>query len=1381
MNNQDYGFSQVDSDFHINVPKGNNVPAAFQSEDGMGINFTRSTYEMGAGSYYEGMARGPDGSHLVQDAQSVPTKAGLGCAVYNIGVNEDSAGYASSSGQAQVPGGQQYCSPYLNVNVENASALPFANCIQPPPETEFLRNVSQSQQCVDQFQHQDFQPHSNVFHNRVSSNDKAESNALEPSTNIFPPGGTEFMECNPTPQILYPPANANPIETTTSVYSAGNEPTLIPSSFAESPLHCMNEYTQFETPLLSEKCHAISATNVLQRGNSQAPSSENVMRNNGESNNYSGVSETIGCDKTSVSNLTSVTESLLTTPQKLSESYLGLGDPDLSSTLNNRISVQSPREDCRLDSGSQSKVCNEQSTVDHMLNVAEAEEDSAGTLVTPEKESEFGLPVGQETEHKDEFTVQSMSEVTALEGEGKTEEGKSSAPQEEHCSTKELSASVETLDDLADKLEEGIASTSENITMDEGSSAKGRPLSPMITDMDTTLGEGQETDISMSTEAVGAVEHPKDHDKDNVRITRSGTGSLRNRTQRFIEEYDDSDDSSHGFINAEDREYEEGAELAPCTVDSSITVPQNVLTVTPDEEDYYKRKFSNGVNSVLKMRLHCTSCNRHIGAAPNYIHLGNRHKVLRVLICNRCCSFYGVGKFPKDSDGSELYCRWCGQGGQVICCSTCPNVFCKPCIRRNLGPAQLDIISNLDDWACFLCNYKVLWELRSICWAVLTYTRQKKTDAISSSDAKKMLDLEEDNSKCCNTKNHKRKKSHVKSKASASYINTSQKTPVPREDDSFNTFEFGHFLFQNQNFLEAVEIGEIGEMGGDVSKAVGTAGPTSAEEDDFIDPSQFVQPVLEEQQPPKSSGPALQRRLCQAMHTITAPAPQGQPHSVRPKTLQRTIHTAPQQTILRAPQQIVHRLPHRAVQRTSHPATFRATSPRIVIRQGNLMQPGLVPINNQPNSISPPTLRAPVSHPASSGSHARNPPHFLNNVEGVRSLDQMQSLDKVPWFRDAIDGIRATGFALSKRIRDLEARFHSLKNKQDVEKVMILGKKLQRLNTKTMLRYQQMHLNLQDACKRWYIKKLGANSAKAQKVDPLSLYSDCPSDWDDDRELSKPLEKVMIPVNSAALQRGVVRPSVRPTVSVNNPPPLIRTGTPLSVLGPRVTVATIGPRPSSLIRLPSVKTALSSDVTVTYSRQPLPGPKSGAVRYRQIPSSQLNASLLKRGNPLGVGTFLNERNGLNSVSVTLAPSAKRKRVESFSSDGSDVVVCPTIPDLLEMHNIKPCKVMLYRNDSFIESFLEKQHQKRCLESFVSTSLEMSNGVDSIPRMDNLSSDLLSNNGVEILDGISEREESVIQDTLTVGVSALHTAPEEDDDIEIIDEVRPLNTISCDNN
>ncbi|XP_048516824.1 transcriptional regulator ATRX-like isoform X2 [Dendroctonus ponderosae] len=107
-----------------------------------------------------------------------------------------------------------------------------------------------------------------------------------------------------------------------------------------------------------------------------------------------------------------------------------------------------------------------------------------------------------------------------------------------------------------------------------------------------------------------------------------------------------------------------------------------------------------------------------IGANNRFVHL-----LLKVLICKNCYHFNTSGEFKKDEDGSELYCRWCGQGGQVLCCSSCEFVFCKRCIKNNFGVKKFKEIRNSDDWSCFRCHPEQLSSLRASCAEFMEYYR----------------------------------------------------------------------------------------------------------------------------------------------------------------------------------------------------------------------------------------------------------------------------------------------------------------------------------------------------------------------------------------------------------------------------------------------------------------------------------------------------------------------------------------------------------------------------------------------------------------------------------------------------------------------------------
>ena len=56
-----------------------------------------------------------------------------------------------------------------------------------------------------------------------------------------------------------------------------------------------------------------------------------------------------------------------------------------------------------------------------------------------------------------------------------------------------------------------------------------------------------------------------------------------------------------------------------------------------------------------------------------------RHPLLGVIMCMTCKRFYKDGSgWQEDEDGCDKYCRWCGQGGELILCDKqyCPAAFC---------------------------------------------------------------------------------------------------------------------------------------------------------------------------------------------------------------------------------------------------------------------------------------------------------------------------------------------------------------------------------------------------------------------------------------------------------------------------------------------------------------------------------------------------------------------------------------------------------------------------------------------------------------------------------------------------------------------------------
>ncbi|XP_041864053.1 transcriptional regulator ATRX-like [Melanotaenia boesemani] len=112
----------------------------------------------------------------------------------------------------------------------------------------------------------------------------------------------------------------------------------------------------------------------------------------------------------------------------------------------------------------------------------------------------------------------------------------------------------------------------------------------------------------------------------------------------------------------------------------------------------------------------CTACGRQV----NHYRKDSlyRHPVLKVLICKACYKYYSSDDISKDGDGMDEQCRWCAEGGNLICCDFCSNAFCKKCILRNLGRKELSGILE-SKWYCYVCSPEPLFDLVVACNSVL--------------------------------------------------------------------------------------------------------------------------------------------------------------------------------------------------------------------------------------------------------------------------------------------------------------------------------------------------------------------------------------------------------------------------------------------------------------------------------------------------------------------------------------------------------------------------------------------------------------------------------------------------------------------------------------
>uniref|UniRef100_A0A8D3CJC6 DNA helicase n=1 Tax=Scophthalmus maximus TaxID=52904 RepID=A0A8D3CJC6_SCOMX len=137
-------------------------------------------------------------------------------------------------------------------------------------------------------------------------------------------------------------------------------------------------------------------------------------------------------------------------------------------------------------------------------------------------------------------------------------------------------------------------------------------------------------------------------------------------------------------------------------------------------------------DDTLQKKISCTACGKQVNQfQPNSVY---EHPALKVLICKSCYKYYTSDDISRDSDGMDEQCRWCAEGGKLICCDYCNNAFCKKCILRNLGRKELSVITDENSkWHCYVCRSEPLLDLVSKCHSImekqeLVQLKQRKPD-----------------------------------------------------------------------------------------------------------------------------------------------------------------------------------------------------------------------------------------------------------------------------------------------------------------------------------------------------------------------------------------------------------------------------------------------------------------------------------------------------------------------------------------------------------------------------------------------------------------------------------------------------------------------------
>ncbi|XP_074649962.1 uncharacterized protein LOC141905101 [Tubulanus polymorphus] len=222
----------------------------------------------------------------------------------------------------------------------------------------------------------------------------------------------------------------------------------------------------------------------------------------------------------------------------------------------------------------------------------------------------------------------------------------------------------------------------------------------------------------------------------------SSTRSSRrkpSKTRKVLDETDDKivyngvddDDEDEDVRNDEDTgndNEEDAGQVNGNSVPDDL--PEGTVVVEPEEvvdsdaanftgPEFQGRKNKNQVPGEYDP-VPCTACSALINQL-DYKSM-KMHPALKVLICKKCYRYYSSDDFDQDSGGLDEQCRWCAEGGNLLCCDFCSNSFCKACIKRNLGRTELSAVVEADDdtpWKCYVCNPLPLTGLVQSCTKIM--------------------------------------------------------------------------------------------------------------------------------------------------------------------------------------------------------------------------------------------------------------------------------------------------------------------------------------------------------------------------------------------------------------------------------------------------------------------------------------------------------------------------------------------------------------------------------------------------------------------------------------------------------------------------------------
>ncbi|XP_051035409.1 transcriptional regulator ATRX isoform X2 [Phodopus roborovskii] len=293
------------------------------------------------------------------------------------------------------------------------------------------------------------------------------------------------------------------------------------------------------------------------------------------------------------------------------------------------------------------------------------------------------------------------------------------------------------------------------------------------------------------------MENNKEEGTSSSEKFKSSGSSRSKRKPSIVTKYVESDDEKPMDENVNEKAANENSEndITMQSLPKGTVIVQPEPVLNEDKDDFKGPEFrsrSKMKTENLKKRgdgLHgivsCTACGQQV----NHFQKDSiyRHPSLKVLICKNCFKYYMSDDISRDSDGMDEQCRWCAEGGNLICCDFCHNAFCKKCILRNLGRKELStILDENNQWYCYICQPEPLLDLVTACNSVFENLEQllqqnKKKIKVESEKSTKVCDQTskfspKKNGSSCNGEEKKVDDSH-----SGSLTCTHSVLPVPKE------------------------------------------------------------------------------------------------------------------------------------------------------------------------------------------------------------------------------------------------------------------------------------------------------------------------------------------------------------------------------------------------------------------------------------------------------------------------------------------------------------------------------------------------------------------------------------------------------------------------